>query len=77
LKGKGCTIYPCDIRLHIPENESYAYPDLIVVCGPNAFLNEKKDIILNPALIVEVLSLGIETYDRGNKLRLYRSISSL
>lgn len=77
LKGKSCTIYPSDMRLHIPENGLYTYPDLMVVCGPKSFLDEKKDTILNPVLIVEVLSPGTESYDRGDKFRFYRSIASL
>jgi Uma2 family endonuclease len=77
LKGKGCTVYPSDMRLHIPENSLYTYPDVMVVCGPKQFLDEKKDTLLNPSIIVEVLSPNTEGYDRGEKFRLYRSIASL
>jgi Uma2 family endonuclease len=77
LKGKGCTVYPSDMRLHIPENSLYTYPDVMVVCGPKQFLDEKKDTLLNPVIIVEVLSPNTEGYDRGEKFRLYRGIASL
>jgi Uma2 family endonuclease len=77
LRGKGCTIYPSDMRLHIPENSLYTYPDTMVVCGQKQFKDEKKDTILNPVLIVEVLSPTTEGYDRGEKFRLYRSIPHL
>jgi Uma2 family endonuclease len=77
LRGKGCTIYPSDMRLHIPENSLYTYPDAMVVCGQKQFRDEKKDTILNPVLIVEVLSPSTEGYDRGEKFRLYRSIPGL
>jgi Uma2 family endonuclease len=77
LRGKGCTIYPSDMRLHIPENSLYTYPDAMVVCGQKQFRDEKKDTLLNPVLIVEVLSPSTEGYDRGEKFRLYRSIASL
>jgi Uma2 family endonuclease len=77
LRGKGCTIYPSDMRLHIPENSLYTYPDAMVVCGPKQFKDEKKDTLLNPALIIEVLSPTTEGYDRGEKFRLYRSIPGL
>jgi Uma2 family endonuclease len=46
-RGKGCTIYPSDMRLHIPENSLYTYPDAMVVCGQKQFKDEKKDTILN------------------------------
>jgi Uma2 family endonuclease len=77
LTGKGCTIYPSDMRLHIPEDSLYTYPDAMVVCGQKQFKDEKKDTILNPVLIVEVLSPTTEAYDRGEKFRLYRSIPNL
>jgi Uma2 family endonuclease len=77
LRGKGCTVYPSDMRLHIPENGLYTYPDAMVVCNPKQFRDEKKDTILNPVLIVEVLSPTTEGYDRGEKFRLYRSIPTL
>ena len=77
LKGKGCTIYPSDMRLHIPEISFYTYPDVMVVCGPKQFLDNKKDTLLNSGIIVEVLSPNTEGYDRGEKFRLYRSIASL
>ncbi len=70
--------YGSDMRLHIPENSLYTYPDLTVVCGKAEFLeNANPDTLLNPVLIVEVLSGSTEKYDRGGKFRLYRSIPSL
>lgn len=77
LKGKSCTVYPSDMRLHIPQNSLYTYPDVMIVCGQKRFLDDKKDTILNPVLIVEVLSPNTEAYDRGEKFRLYRSIPLL
>lgn len=65
------------MRLHIPENSLYTYPDVMVVCGQKRFLDDKKDTILNPVLIVEVLSPNTEAYDRGEKFRLYRGIPLL
>ncbi len=77
LKRKPCTVYPSDMRLHIPENGLYTYPDLTVVCGKEYFLDDESDTLLNPVLIVEVLSKSTEAYDRGDKFRLYRGIGSL
>ena len=77
LKGKNCYEFINDMRLLIKENSLYTYPDLMVVCDNLKFLDEKKDIVLNPILIIEVLSKSTESYDRGKKFEFYRSISSL
>ena len=55
----------------------YAYPDVTVVCGKPILVDERQDILLNPAVIFEVLSPSTEQYDRGVKLRYYRAIESL
>jgi Uma2 family endonuclease len=77
VKKTGCSVYPSDMRLHIPLNSLYTYPDVMVVCGAKQFLDEKKDTLLNPELIIEVLSPSTVDYDRGTKFMLYRSISTL
>ncbi|MEA5459265.1 Uma2 family endonuclease [Arcicella sp. LKC2W] len=77
LRGKKCTHYSSDMKLHIPANTLYTYPDLMVVCGDKKFLDDGKDVILNPVIIIEILSKSTEAYDRGEKFALYRSIPSL
>ena len=77
LKGKPCRVYPSDMRVRIPRTPSYKYPDAIVVCGKPEFEDDKRDILLNPIVIVEVLSPSTELYDRGAKFREYRTIDSL
>ncbi|GAB2767737.1 Uma2 family endonuclease [Rhabdobacter roseus] len=77
FKGKSCRTYSSDQRIHIPASGLYTYPDLIVVCGPNRYLDEKKDTLLNPVVLVEVLSESTEAYDRGQKFHFYRSIPTL
>lgn len=77
LKGKKCTHYSADMKLHIPANTLYTYPDLMVVCGEKKFVDGEKDIIMNPVIIIEILSKTTEAYDRGDKFALYRSIPSL
>ena len=69
--------YPAHMRVLIPSNGMYIYPDFVVVCGKPEFLDEREDILLNPMLIVEVLSPSTEAYDRGDKFELYRSVKSL
>ena len=77
LKGKSCKGYSSDLRVHIPANGLYTYPDFLIICGENEFLSDKKDTILNPTVIIEVLSQGTSAYDRGEKFHFYRSIPSL
>jgi len=77
LKGKSCSTFSSDMRLHIPSNSLYTYPDFMIVCGDNQFLDQNKDTILNPTVVIEVLSESTEAYDRGDKFHLYRSISTL
>ena len=77
FKGKSCRTYSSDQRIHIPTSGLYTYPDLIVVCGANQYQDEKKDTLLNPIVLVEVLSESTEAYDRGQKFHFYRSIPTL
>ena len=77
FRGKSCRTYSSDQRIHIPVNGLYTYPDLIIVCGKNEYLDDKKDTILNPTVLVEVLSESTEAYDRGEKFYFYRSIPTL
>jgi len=77
LKGKPCRPYPGDMRLKIEETGLYTYPDVMAVCGERQFGDEKQDTLLNPDVIIEVLSDSTESYDRGNKFQNYRRIASL
>lgn len=77
LKGRPCTVCPNDQRIHIPEEGLYTYPDVVVVCGEPRFEDERLDTLLNPVLIVEVLSPTTEAYDRGKKFQHYQKIASL
>jgi Uma2 family endonuclease len=54
-----------------------AYPDVMAICGERQFLDDRRDVITNPTLVVEVLSDSTEAYDRGDKFAYYRSIPSL
>ncbi|MBC7388997.1 MAG: Uma2 family endonuclease [Opitutaceae bacterium] len=77
LKGKRCNTYPGDMRILVSENGLYTYPDLIVVCGKEEYLDNEFDTLLNPSIIVEVLSQSTKDYDMGSKFMLYRSLPSL
>lgn len=65
------------MRVWIPKTRLYTYPDLIVVCGEPEFLDDEFDTLLNPILVVEILSESTESYDRGDKFESYRSVPSL
>jgi Uma2 family endonuclease len=75
LKGRPCEVYPSDQRLKIPATGLYTYPDVSVVCGEPQFDDE--DLLLNPILLVEILSDSTEAFDRGKKFEHYRKIPSL
>lgn len=77
LKGKTCKSYSSDQRIHIPSNSLYTYPDIVVVCGPNRYGEADRNSIVNPSVIVEVISASTGDYDRGEKFRLYRDIPTL
>lgn len=77
LRGKSCQSLSRDMRVHIPENTLYTYPDLLVVCGKPELLDNHTDTLLNPSVIIEVLSPSTESYDRGKKFYFYRSMPSL
>jgi Uma2 family endonuclease len=77
LRGKPCEVYPSDMRVRVPGSRLYTYPDVVVVCGEPEFEDDYLDTLLNPTLIIEVLSESTESYDRGKKSGYYRTIASL
>jgi len=77
LRGKPCEICPSDMRVRVSASGLYTYPDAVVVCGEPQLLDNQFDTLLNPHLIVEVLSPSTEAYDRGRKFEHYQSIESL
>ena len=76
LKSRPCTVYSTDLRLKVSATGLYTYPDVIVVCGEPQFNDDHKDTLLNPTLIVEVLSESTKDYDRGGKFEQYRMLES-
>jgi Uma2 family endonuclease len=77
LKGRPCETYQTDMRVRVSETGLYTYPDVVVVCGEPQFEDDQVDTLLNPTLIVEVLSPTTEAYDRGDKFEQYRALPSL
>jgi len=77
LKGRRCEAYPGDMRVQVSQTGLYTYPDVVVVCGEPQFADAEVDTLLNPTLIVEVLSTTTEAYDRGSKFEQYCTLESL
>jgi Uma2 family endonuclease len=77
LKKKPCRVYPSDLKLRIEATGLYTYPDLSVVCGEPRLESERGEVLLNPIILVDVLSESTEAYDRGKKFEHYRTIPGL
>lgn len=77
LSNQNCVPFTSDLRVNIEANSLYTYPDITVVCGEIEKLPKAFDTIINPTLIIEVLSASTKDYDRGTKFMLYRDIPSL
>lgn len=76
-RQRACTVYSGDLRVLVHAAGLYTYPDVIVVCGEERYADEQFDTLLNPTLIIEVLSDSTKDYDRGEKFESYRSLPSL
>lgn len=77
LKGKKCQPYGSDLRIHIPSNTLFTYPDISIICGEIITLNNDDWNALNPTVLIEILSPSTKNYDRGEKFKLYRDIPTL
>lgn len=76
VRGRNWDVLTTDMRVHVPATGLYTYPDVILTCGPVQLQDKHQDTLLNPILIVEVLSPSTMNYHRGEKFRHYRSIPS-
>jgi Uma2 family endonuclease len=77
MRGKPCKVYSSDMRVKISQTGLYTYPDVVALCDEAKFDDEQQDTLLNPAVIIEVLSKSTEGYDRGEKFAHYRKIAAL
>jgi Uma2 family endonuclease len=77
LRTRDYRTYTNDMRVGVSATGLYTYPDAVVVCGASQFMDGRRDTLLNPTLIVEVLSPSTEAYDRGRKFEHYQSVDSL
>lgn len=76
FRGGPCEVYMSDVRLRVSPTGLYTYPDVMAACGPQ-FAEDDPDTLLNPSVIVEVLSKSTAAYDRGEKFDDYRTLPSL
>jgi len=76
LKGKPCMPFGSDMKVHIPENTLFTYPDISIFCGDKKQIDEE-EFSIGPSVIIEILSPSTKNYDRGGKFKLYRDIPSL
>src|SRR5947208_2413562 len=77
LRGRGCEVCASDMRVKVSPTGMYTYPDIVGVCDEPRFEDGYTDTLLNPQVIVEVLSESTEAYDRGEKFAHYRRLDSL
>ena len=77
LMGKKCEPFGSDLRIHIPKNTLFTYPDISIICGEIETTDDKFDTVTNPSVIIEILSPSTRDYDIGKKFNLYRDIDSL
>jgi Uma2 family endonuclease len=77
LEGSGCVVFESNMKVKVEESGLYTYPDVTVACEEQQFVDDETDVLLNPTLIVELLSESTEKYDRGQKFQHYQRIGSL
>jgi Uma2 family endonuclease len=77
LRDLPCRVYPSDLKVRVPNSRRFFYPDVSIVCGETQFADDEKDVVLNPVVVVEVLSESTAAFDRGKKFQSYQQIESL
>ena len=77
LRDRPCNVYSNDMRVRVSSTGLFTYPDVVVTCGEEAFADYEQDTLLNPLVMLEVLSDSTEAYDRGKKFEHYQHIDSL
>jgi len=77
FRGRPCRVYSNDMRVAVSPEGPFYYPDLVAVCAERQFLDGERDSLVNPEVVVEVLSPSAEAFDRGMKFTHYGEIPSL
>ena len=76
LRGSGCLTFNSDWKVFIEKYNHGVFPDAMVICDEPEMFENRNDMVLNPSLVIEVLSKSTESYDRGEKFLRYRSLPS-
>ncbi len=77
MRGRPCNVFSGDMRVKVSATGLYTYPDISALCGERQLEDDTFDTLLNPSVIIEILSPSTEAYDRGVKFAHYQSIESL
>jgi Uma2 family endonuclease len=77
LEDSGCDVLPTEVKLLVGKTGLYAYPDVMVVWGSPRFVDDEKDMLTNPIVVIEILSPSTSDYDPGGKFVLYRTVQSI
>ncbi len=77
LRDRRCDVLPSDMKVFVPLRSGFVYPDLSVVCGEPEFHDNERDVLLNPSVVIEVLSDTTERFDRGDKSAGYRAVPTI
>jgi Uma2 family endonuclease len=77
LRKRPCKLISTDLKVAVRAANLITYPDVLVVCGPPVFAYDRQDVLLDPIVLIEVLSKSTAKYDRGEKFAAYRTIPSL
>ena len=76
LLEKPCSVFASDMKVKVQKKKKYSYPDIVVVCEKEEYEDEHNDVLLNPVVLIEILSDSTEAYDRGDKFSHYQDIPS-
>lgn len=74
---QSCESLTTDVKVHVEDYRKFYYPDILVICGEPELFQKRNDTIINPILVIEVLSNSTEAKDRGEKMLAYRTLESL
>lgn len=77
LRDRKCDVLSNEMKVRLQNSRKFFYPDVTVLCGELQFHDKRKDVVLNPVLVIEVLSPSTEAYDRGAKFQAYQTLDSL
>ena len=77
LRGTGCRVFSNEMKVRTAPEGLFSYPDLTIVCGARKYHDTVKDVLLNPVVLIEILSPSTESYDAGAKFQMYKELDSL